>query len=68
MKGMDRSNWIVGRFDKLWEKLVGAQRGAFFGGYSTTVRRLHEIMQVMQGIVIHQLLGYSIQIVLVYSD
>ena len=32
MKGMVRSNWIVGRFDKLWEKLVGAQRGAFFRG------------------------------------
>lgn len=55
-----RSNWIVGRFDKLWEKLVGAQRGALFGGYSTTVRRLHEMMQVMLGVVIHQLFGYSL--------
>ena len=65
---MDRSNWIVGMLDKLWEKLVGAQRGAFFGGYSMTVRRLHEIMQVMLGVGIHQLFGYIIQIVLVYSD
>lgn len=54
--------------DKLWEKLVGAQRGAFFGGYSMTVRRLHEIMQVMLGVGNHQLFGYIIQIVLVYSD